>query len=117
MLEELDGSNCVLHVLNQKKGTESAQVKIPISSTGRMKFLAQTADEEAALLVYGSCACVLGKEDWSLRGQIKNYCTYNAETATFILGEAGTLSVRKYGHVPHRSLQDMIAEGRELVGR
>ena len=117
VLEELDGSNCVLHVLNQKKGTESAQVKIPISSTGRMKFLAQTADEEAALLVYGSYACVLGKEDWSLRGQIKNYCTYNAETATFILGETGTLSVRKYCHVPHRSLQDMIADGTELVGQ
>ena len=65
----------------------------------------------------GHNACVLGKEDWSLRGYIKNYCTYSVENATFILGNLGFLSDRKYGHVPQRSLQDMIAEGSELVGQ
>ena len=119
-LDRSDESNSRLRVLDKKSGKEKARVplgSVYTSPGDNIKLITQMSDKDTSLLVIGRDAFVLGKDDWSLRTEIRKYCGYNPEAATLILGSDGSLFDRKYGHVPYRTLEEMIAEANELLGQ
>lgn len=112
-----------LHVLSVSDGREEA-----VTPLGRVKnvsddpgfwssaFIPLSPEEALLRWDYKDNAFVLNTADWSLRGKISSFLTYNASAGSFIIGDLDTITGdNTMGSVPYRTLDELIAEGRAVI--
>ena len=103
-----------LHIYSAKDGSEVKTVGLGTGNIGsheKMDWCMLSDDEQ--LVIAGDDAFLLDSRTWELRSVINDvYITYNPDTKQFMLGNAGE---KNTGHVPYRSLDEMITEAQKLL--
>ena len=76
----------------------------------RQAFDVFRLSEDEILMQFNGMAYLIRSDEWDVLADINGYRAYNPSTGEFYLtGEAN-------GHVPHRSLDELIALGYEILG-
>lgn len=111
---EDSGSSAKLHVYSAKNGSEVASVKLGDSNILSHEVMdCEELPEGERLVVIGDDAYMLDGETWEIRNGIyDNYIAYNPQTGQFMVGDPKT---RETGHVPYRTIEEMIQEAHEMM--
>ena len=114
--ESTEDYRCILHRYSSRTGVEIVSVdfgEIDNLYDEDMR-LCPLSDRDSSLLMLGSdTAVVVSNDDDSPLSRIKHsFVAYDPDSDELILGD---MHDRKYGHVPYRSLDEIIKEGNETI--
>ena len=112
--EKDDSSYWTVHRYDPESGTEISHTDLGYISSSESVLKEMPLSDGNTLLTLGdSYAFVLSAEDNSLLSRIPGaYACYNPETDEFAVGNKYK---EEYGHVPYRTLDEIIAEGNALL--
>jgi hypothetical protein len=118
--EQMERSRFVLHMTDPAGGKETASVDLgllhDIGSSSVFYSFCEPVSSGESLLVWENYAFILDHSDHSLRSRIRSFLAYNAGSELLILGNEGIIGSKVTGCVPYRTLEEIIAEGRAVVG-
>ena len=109
---EQDPYGVILHVFDVKTGEEKTEVTLDGAKI-YTDAVAKNLPSDEILISFGSSAFILDEESYELRTRIAGtYRGFDSDTSEFILGSGVDNAL---GHVPYRSLGDMIELGKKLL--
>ena len=111
---ENGGSESVIHVYSPQDGSEKASISLGAAQLlSHEKMDCMNISDEDKLIVVGDDAFLVDNITWELRSSISDsYIAYNPQVKQFMLGLADE---RMTGHVPYRTLEEMITEAGESM--
>jgi len=112
ILEDQQGKG-VLHFYSDKDGSETATAEIDGVSLGKSKLTMSRVSDDEYLLTAGNEAFLLDAETLEVRTVLSEvYLAYDPVNKIFMLGDKYR---QETGHVPYRSLDEMIEMGRAYL--
>ena len=111
---ERKGSAGVLHFYDPKKGSEKTSASTgSVNILSHEKMACEDISDEERLVIAGDDAYIIDIENLELRTAINDtFIAYNPETRQFMLGDPDD---RETGHVPYRTLQQMVDEANKYL--
>ena len=111
---ERRGAEGILHFYDPKKGSESASVSTgPVNLLSHERMECEDLSGEERLVAAGDDVYIVDIENMELRTAINDtFIAYNPDTRQFMLGDPED---RETGHVPYRTLQQMVDEANRYL--
>ena len=108
-VENIDDRH-ILHLYDIKKDKEILSSELGVFNSSLKTSSIRAMQDGNMILLYGDAGVIIEPENYSRVGFIPNILSINPSSSQIVI-----TSDNEIGHVPYRTLDEMIAEGKKLI--